>query len=87
MTFSPSESPAIPIFYKSFPVLKRFTYASFIYAYSRAAMYVISSFGIVYLTERFNNLGLLMIVIPIIIGYSLGISPFKKLEVEAGNYY
>ncbi|HJD54893.1 MAG TPA: hypothetical protein LFW11_06175 [Rickettsia endosymbiont of Proechinophthirus fluctus] len=77
MTFSPSESPAIPIFYKSFPVLKRFTYASFIYAYSRA-MYVISSFGLVYLTERFNNLGLLMIVIPIIIGYSLGISPFKN---------
>ncbi|WP_342447535.1 proline/betaine transporter [Rickettsia fournieri] len=50
-------------------------------------MYVISSFGLVYLTERFNNLGLVMIVIPIIIGYSLGISPFKKLEVEAGNYY
>lgn len=49
--------------------------------------YVISSFGLVYLTERFNNLGLLMIVMPIIIGYSLGISPFKKLEVEAGNYY
>lgn len=87
VTFSPSEFPAIPIFYKSFPVFKRFTYASFIYASSRAAMYVISSFGLVYLTERFNNLGLLMIVIPIIIGYSLGISHFKKLEVEAGNYY
>ncbi|AFC70950.1 MFS type sugar transporter [Rickettsia australis str. Cutlack] len=28
-----------------------------------------------------------MIVIPIIIGYSRGISHFKKLEVEAGNYY
>lgn len=87
VTFSPSEFPAIPIFYKSFPVFKRFTYASFIYASSRTAMYVISSFGLVYLTERFNNLGLLMIVIPIIIGYSLGISHFKKLEVEAGNYY
>ncbi|MEG8229665.1 hypothetical protein O6R16_00930 [Candidatus Rickettsia tasmanensis] len=44
VTFSPSAFPAIPIFYKSFPVLKRFTYASFIYAYSRAAMYVISFF-------------------------------------------
>ena len=50
-----------------------------------ALTYVISSFGLVYLTERLNNLGLLMIVIPIIIGYSLGISHFKKLEVEVGN--
>lgn len=68
MTFSPNESPAMPIFYKSFPVVKQFTYASFIYAYSRA-MYVISSFGLVYLTERFNNLGLLIIVIPIILQF------------------
>ncbi|WP_375319413.1 MFS transporter [Candidatus Tisiphia endosymbiont of Oplodontha viridula] len=72
-------SPATPIFLKSFPVLKRFTCASMTFAVSRALMYVISSFGFVYLTEYFGNWGMWFIMIPIIIGFSYGLSHFENL--------
>ena len=38
-----SYSPAMPIFYKHFPVFKRFTYASVLYALSRAFIYIYPS--------------------------------------------
>ncbi len=74
--------PAIPIFFIHFPVLRRFTNASFTFALSRAFMYIITSFGIVYLHESFGYFGLWVIVIPMIIGYSYGLAHFYKLEKE-----
>lgn len=84
--FGPDNSPAAPIFLKHFPVFKRFTYASFIYAMSRALMYVITSFGLVYLIKYFGHWGLLIIVLPIMVAYGFGNLQFEKLEREAGNY-
>ncbi|WP_425364633.1 MFS transporter [Candidatus Tisiphia endosymbiont of Mystacides longicornis] len=78
--------PATPIFYKYFPIFKRFTYCAFIHAMSRTVMYVITSFGLIYLTEYLGNYGLLIITIPIMIGYSFGILHFEKLEKTTGNY-
>lgn len=78
--------PAVSIVYRHFPVFKRFTSVSFIFALSRALMYVITSFGIVYLTEYLGNWGLLLIILPTIIGFILGLYHFEKLEKEAGNY-
>jgi len=80
--FMPSEFPASPIFYKAFPVLQRFKSVCLIFAISRALMYVISSFGIVYLIKYFGNLGLLFLFIPVIIGYGFGLFHFVNLEKQ-----
>ena len=79
---SPSDSPAAPIFYKSFPVLKRFTTSCFTYALSRAAMYVIASFGFVLLTAKFGNYGVLFLLVPVICMYSWGLFQFIKLDKD-----
>ncbi len=79
-------SPATPIFLKSFPVFKRFTCASMTFAVSRALMYVISSFGFVYLIECFGNWGIWFIMIPTMIAFAYGLSHFEKLAKPAKNY-
>jgi MFS family permease len=78
--------PATPIFFKHFPVFKRFTCASLIYALSRGLMYVITSVGLVYLTEKFNHYGLLIIFIPLIIGFWFGFLHCEQTEKAAENY-
>ena len=86
LLIGPTGYPAVSVFFMHFPVFKRFTYASFTYAISRAIMYVVSSFGIVLLVKAFGNIGLLVIMIPIIIGYIWGVSHFKILDQAVGNY-
>lgn len=78
--FAADAAPATSIFYKHFPVFKRFTYISFTYALSRALTYLITSFGLVYLTEIFNNWGILLIMVPVCIGYTIGLRHFEKLD-------
>lgn len=80
--FVPTDFPAASIFYVHFPVFKRFTYASLMYALSRALMSVITSFGIVYLIDYFGHWGILVIMVPIILGYRFGLSHFQRLEQE-----
>jgi MHS family proline/betaine transporter-like MFS transporter len=80
MVFPPIEFPAGPVFYKSFPVFKRFTAVCFTYATARATMYVVTSFGIVYLIKYFGNYGLLFIFCPALIGYGFALSHFVNLE-------
>ena len=84
--FSVDTVPAVSIFFKHFPVFKRFTYSSLIYAISRALMYIITSFGIIYLTKYFGHYGLLIVIIPLNLGCVLGINHFENLEKQAGNY-
>ncbi|WP_341755549.1 MFS transporter [Candidatus Tisiphia endosymbiont of Ptychoptera albimana] len=79
--------PAIPIFFSNFPVFKRFTSVSFIYALSRAMVYGISAFGFTYLIGYFGNWGLLIIMIPINIGFTFGLLHFEKLEKKRENYF
>jgi len=80
--FMPSEFPAVPIFCKAFPVFKRFKSVCLIFATSRALMYLISSFGIIYLIKYFGNLGLLFLFVPVIIGYGCGLFHFVNLEKQ-----
>ncbi|ABE05114.1 MFS-type transporter [Rickettsia bellii RML369-C] len=80
LVFAPGYFPATAIFYKHFPVFKRFMHTSFIFAMSRALMYIITSFGLAYLTEYFGYWGILMIMIPVTIGYYLGLRHFENLE-------
>jgi MFS family permease len=78
--FSQTICPATPIVLKNFPILKRFTAVSIIYALSRASMYIIISFGFVYLVKYFDYAGLLMVIIPMLIGYYWGLRHFENLE-------
>ena len=72
--------PAESILIKHFPIFKRVTYATFIYALSRALMYIVTSFGLIYITEAFGPNGLFIIFIPTCVGYLYGILHFEKLE-------
>ncbi|MCC8416543.1 MAG: hypothetical protein LN575_04215 [Rickettsia endosymbiont of Gnoriste bilineata] len=75
-----------PIFYRYFPVFKRFSCVSIIFAISRALMYLVTSFAIVYLTEYWHHWGIMMILFSVCIGFAFGLFHFEKLEKEAGNY-
>lgn len=78
--FAADASPATSVFYKYFPVLKRFTYISFTYALSRAVVYVVTSFGLVYLIKYFGEWGSLVIAMPVFVGYMFGLRHFEKLD-------
>lgn len=72
--------PAVAVLIVQFPIFKRFTYTSFMYALSRAFMYVATSFGAVYLTEFFGYWGVVFIMIPATLGFLWGVIHFEKLE-------
>lgn len=82
-----STNPATPVFYNHISIFKRFTSGSFIYALSRAIMHITTSFGLVYLEKYFGYLGIVVIFVPMCMGFAFGLFHFKKLEIEAGNYY
>lgn len=73
-------APAMPIFYKHFPIFKRFTYTTFAYALSRAFIYITTSFGLVYCTKFLGNWGTLFIIIPTAISFIYALNHFEKLE-------
>nr|WP_253308600.1 MFS transporter [Rickettsia endosymbiont of Ceutorhynchus assimilis] len=83
LIFAPTQFPATAIFFKHFPIFKRFTNTSFIFAVSRAVMFIITSFGLVYLTKYFGYLGVLFIMVPVTIGYYYGLRHFENLEKNA----
>jgi MHS family proline/betaine transporter-like MFS transporter len=65
-----------------FPIFRRFTCVSMAYALSRAGMYLVTSFGLVYLNEWFGESGLLIIFLPCAIASLWGIQYFEKLEKQ-----
>jgi len=84
LTFTLSPIPAVSVFIKYIPTLKRFTAASFVYALSRALMYIITSFSLVYITDFCGYYGLWLIMFPVAISFLWGINHFEKLERDAG---
>ena len=72
--------PASPIFYKHFPIMKRFTYTSLLSALAKLMTYVITSFGLVYATKYFGYSGIFLILIPVGVMYYLGVRYFDTLE-------
>ncbi len=85
--FHPTTIPGDAIVFKYFPILKRFTTASMMFALSRVLMYFVTSFGTIYLTDLFGVWGLLIIIVPVTIGYFYGLNTFINLEKEAGTYH
>lgn len=80
VVFACESHPGVPIFFKHFPVFKRYTQASLSYAISRAGMYIITSFGFVYLIKYFDHWGLVILMLPISIGFMIGVNHFEFLE-------
>lgn len=72
--------PASAVFMSHMPVFKRFTYASLTYALSRALMAVITSFGLVLLTDLLGEWGIYFIMFPMTFGFLWGVSHFEELE-------
>lgn len=83
VVFGTSTIPARAIFLIHFPIFKRFTYAGFLAAVAHALLYILTSFGLAYLTELFGHWGVLLITLPTSIGFSLGIRYFERLERNA----
>lgn len=79
MLFTFCYTPAMPIFLKHFQVFGRFTAASLTYAISRTIIYIVTSFGFVYL-EQFGKWSLLLMIIPVNVGFIWGIQHFLYLE-------
>jgi hypothetical protein len=77
--------PAGPIFYSHFPIFRRFTYTGFAYALSRAIVHLVTSFGFIYLTEHLGSYGILVIMIPILVGFTFGLNHFEKLEQASSD--
>ena len=80
ITLGLSGIPADAILYAHFPVFKRFTYVSFIYAISRSLMAIVTSFGIAYLTSFLGAWGLYFIFIPLICSFLWGVYHYETLE-------
>lgn len=80
--FRIDSSPAASIFYSYFPVLKRFTYSGVMYAISRALLYIITSYGFVILVKHLGYSGMLIIILPTIIGFYFSVRYFQTLEKE-----
>lgn len=85
ISFSFAEFPAMPIFYKHFPVFKRYTCACITYALGRAVMFMVTAFGLVYLMRYFGNWGMLFISVPTLLGYKFSLAHFEKLDKEDRN--
>ncbi len=79
-------APAMPVFYKYFPVFKRFTYTTFAYALSRAFIYIVTSLGLAYCSNLLGNWGTLVIIAPTAILFIYALNHFEKLEKE-GSYH
>lgn len=86
VTFNLTGLPADAVFYYHLPIFRRFTFATFLYALSRTLMYVVTSFGLVYLGSYLGVYGLWVLTLPITIGYLYGVFHFEELEHNLGFY-
>ncbi|WP_341748969.1 MFS transporter [Candidatus Tisiphia endosymbiont of Sialis lutaria] len=80
LLFQTGSFSAASIFYKQFPVFKRFRCVSISFAMVKAIMYVVVSFGLVYLIKYFGNWGIAMFFVPFMVAYGFGLYHFETLE-------
>jgi len=85
--FAPDAHNGVSSLYTHFHTLKRFTYASFLYALSRAIVYIMTSFGFIYLQLYWGNMGVSMFVLTMVGFYLCGREHFVSLEKTLGNNY
>lgn len=80
--FIPITHPATALIFPYFPIFKRFTCVSFIFATTRAVMHVTTSFGTIYITSLMGHGGLLIVILPTIAAFAWGLRYFEKLEQQ-----
>jgi MFS transporter, MHS family, proline/betaine transporter len=85
--FMPSKVPASPIFFKYFPIAKRFRYAAFINALATLATYIFSSFGLTILSKKFGYTAILLSLIPLAGVFGIGLRYFEKKEKRAEDLF
>jgi MHS family proline/betaine transporter-like MFS transporter len=78
--------PSLAVFVSHFPLYRRVTFASVLWSLSRALMYAITSFGVVFLGSYFGHFGLWLIALPTACAYLYGIDHFKQLERKTRLY-
>ncbi|MGL5784074.1 MAG: MFS transporter [Alphaproteobacteria bacterium] len=78
--FGVGQFPAAAIFYRHMPVMKRMTSATLGFAFAKALMFVITSFGLIYLTAWLGHWGLWVIMIPSLVTYTWAIKHFEKID-------
>ena len=81
-----SDLPSTGIYFKHFPIFKRFTYTSLLYSLSRTIVPIVTSFGSVLLVKKYGEYGMLIIVMPIFLGYLFGLNHFQFLEQKINKY-
>ncbi len=87
MLFILSTNPAMSVIYSHLPIFKRFRCATIVFAITRAIMAILTSFGFIYLTEYLGHWGLLVVMVPLCIGFAFALHHFAQLEIEAGRYH
>ncbi|MES2608094.1 MAG: MFS transporter [Pseudomonadota bacterium] len=78
--FTIGSVPADAILIKHFPVLRRVMLAGVLFSFAGAIAYIITSFGLVYLTEFFGHYGLLVITLPVALSYLWAVNHYAVLE-------
>jgi MFS family permease len=78
--------PSLAVFMSHFPLYRRVTFASVLWSLSRALMYIITSFGLVFLGNYFGHFGLWIITLPTACAFLYGINHFKQLERKVRVY-
>lgn len=86
MCLCPNTIPADPVIFKYFPLFKRFRAVGITFALASAIVFAISSFGVEFIVNISNFIGLYVIVIPFSIAYLWGLNNFIKKEKQKGNY-
>jgi MHS family proline/betaine transporter-like MFS transporter len=81
-----NDMPSVAVFLRNFPLYRRFTFASLLWSLSRALMFVITSFGLIYLGGCFGHYGLWLIILPTGFGFLYGINHFTELEHKNNLY-
>ena len=84
--FALSGDPGYASFIMQFPIHKRFMFIAVLYSIAAAFMHIITSFGMIYLTDFFGHYGLWFIMIPMCVSFFYALNHFIKLEKASGNF-
>jgi hypothetical protein len=75
------------VYFRCFPVAKRFTILATVFGTSAALAYSFVSFGLIPLTKYFGYYGLWGIYVPTMIGFLWGVKHIEQLEKAEGRYF
>ncbi|MGL5720087.1 MAG: hypothetical protein ACRCYP_04775 [Alphaproteobacteria bacterium] len=84
-SFEVGHFPGSAIFYRHFPVLKRMTLISMGYAVAKAFMFIVTSFGLIYLNLWMGHWGLWVLMIPSLLTCAWALKHFEKLDLPYKN--